>query len=269
MRPRRRNHGSGTVEVTAPLPDCPTFADWYETVHDRPPFPWQNRLAARVAHRGWPSLVGVPTGLGKTACVDIAVWSLAAQADRPATERTAPTRLWWVVNRRLLVDDTYSHTETLAHRLEDPDHPVLEAVAVRLLHVADPGGDHDGPPLEAVRLRGGGHDDTDVAARRLWRPTSPARPAVICSTIPMYGSRVLFRGYGTSRSMRPIDAALALHGQSRDHRRSPPSSPSTHTARRPGPAGHSNRSHCSRSETFPHRGRTHRDRRPRRRPFRP
>ena len=29
------------------------------------------------------------------------------------------------------------------------------------------------------------------------------------STLPMYGSRLLFRGYGTTRSMRPIDAAVA------------------------------------------------------------
>ena len=29
------------------------------------------------------------------------------------------------------------------------------------------------------------------------------------STLPMYGSRLLFRGYGSTRSMRPIDAAMA------------------------------------------------------------
>ena len=32
---------------------------------------------------------------------------------------------------------------------------------------------------------------------------------MILSTLPMYGSRLLFRGYGSTRSMRPIDAAIA------------------------------------------------------------
>ncbi len=186
------------------LPDCPDFNSFYRTVNDRDPFPWQSRLAERVREGDWPDLIGVPTGLGKTSCVDIAVWALAVQADRPPGERTAPTRLWWVVNRRLLVDDTYEHARRLAKRLEEAtgaDHP-LASVATRLYSLSC--GDEDPntgtSPLEVVRLRGGVNAD---------RPWNPAQPAIICSTIPMYGSRVLFRGYGSSRSTRPIDAALA------------------------------------------------------------
>ena len=55
-------------------------------------------------------------------------------------------------------------------------------------------------PLEVIRLRGG------VQSRV---PTDPSQPAVMLSTLPMFGSRLLFRGYGASRSMRPIDAALS------------------------------------------------------------
>lgn len=199
------------------IPECPAFHEWYQAINGREPFPWQARLAVQVAETGeWPELVGIPTGLGKTACVDIAIWTLAHQADRTPGDRTVPTRIWWVVNRRLLVDDTYRHALTIEALLADPENPrnlqidakrfsvdpvageavaTVKAVAGRLRKIAG-----DGPPLQALRLRGGDSHN---------RPSTPAQPAIICSTIPMYGSRVLFRGYGSSRSMRPIDAALA------------------------------------------------------------
>ena len=192
------------------LPECPTFGDWYRTVNGRDPFPWQERLAIQVSEgSGWPGLVGVQTGLGKTACVDIAIWALAYQADVAPQERTAPTRLWWVVNRRLLVDDTHTHAERIAGRLADARAGPLADVASRLRHLARRA-DSISPPLEAIRMRGGNRrGDPRVAFTRAQRPSSPSQPAVICSTIPMFGSRILFRGYGSSRVMRPIDAALA------------------------------------------------------------
>jgi len=183
------------------------FADFYQAIHGgREPFPWQARLAREVAERNeWPDEVGVPTGLGKTACLDIAVWWLAAQTDHTPAERSAPTRIWWVVNRRLLVDSTHEHAERLACLLADPDasglsphdREVVAAVAERLRSLsADPAA----PPLDVIRLRGG------VASRT---PADPSQPTVILCTLPMYGSRLLFRGYGSSRSLRPIDAAMA------------------------------------------------------------
>ena len=194
--------------VREPLPPMPTFESFFEAVNGYGPFPWQARLAKDVARtETWPAEVGVPTGLGKTACLGIAIWWLASQADRCSTERTAPTRIWWVVNRRLLVDSTWmDHAERIRRFLLDPtdgpsDDPasrhVLDSIAVRLRSLSV---DANAEPLQVVRLRGG------VAWQR---PTDPSQPAVILSTIPMYGSRLLFRGYGSSRSMRPVDAALA------------------------------------------------------------
>ena len=190
----------------APLPDTPSFPEFYRAINGRDPFPWQSRLADQVADtEAWPEEVGVPTGLGKTACLDIAVWWLASQADRKPADRTAPTRIWWLVNRRLLVDSTTDHAQAISHALSDParhglsgtECDVVRAVADRLRSLA---ADRDAEPLEVIRLRGG------VAARL---PADPSRPAVVLSTLPMYGSRLLFRGYGSSRSMRPIDAAMA------------------------------------------------------------
>ena len=196
--------------TTRTPPECPTFGDWYRVVNGRYPFPWQERLANQVAAGSdWPGLVGIPTGLGKTACIDIAIWALAYQADLPPQERNAPTRIWWVVNRRLLVDDTYTHAERIAGRLAGAKTGLLADVASRLRYLTRRT-DRVSPPLEAIRMRGGNRRGGSRAAiSRAQRPSSPAQPAVICSTIPMFGSRILFRGYGSSRGMRPIDAALA------------------------------------------------------------
>ena len=192
------------------IPPLPTFTEFYRAINraingrDRDPFPWQARLADCVARKeGWPPEIGIPTGLGKTACLDIAVWWISSQAERAPELRTAPTRIWWVVNRRLLVDSTAEHARGIARALRDPasvgldaaGRRVLERVAARLGSLwVDPAA----PPLDVISLRGG------IASRA---PTDPARPTVILCTLPMYGSRLLFRGYGSTR--RPIDAAMA------------------------------------------------------------
>ena len=188
-------------------PPMPAFAAFYRALNcGRDPFPWQRRLAEQVATtEQWPTEVGVPTGLGKTACLDIAVWWLASQAGRQPADRTAPTRIWWVVNRRLLVDSTAEHAERIAHALSDPDEAnvvgrdreVVASVAQRLSSLsAEPGSS----PLDVIRLRGG------VASRT---PADPSRPAVLLCTLPMYGSRLLFRGYGSNQRLRVVDAAMA------------------------------------------------------------
>ncbi len=193
----------------AVLPPTPAFADFFRALHGLEPFPWQRRLACQVATTGrWPAEIGVPTGLGKTACLDIAVWWLASQAHLQPIERTAPTRIWWVVNRRLLVDSTYRRAEHIQRQLEnreskaasstdDDGRHALASVAKRLSSLS---ASSKARPLEVIRLRGG---------VSIGRPTNPSQPAIVLSTVPMYGSRLLFRGYGSSRSLRPIDAALA------------------------------------------------------------
>ena len=190
-----------TTENTAPLP---TFGEFYKAINHRDPFPWQERLARRVASdEAWPPEIGIQTGLGKTTCLEIAIWWLASQAERLPRERTAPTRIWWVVNRRLLVDSTAEHAETICTALAsvdetdvaEKDAEIIAAIAQRLKSLsADP----SAKPLEVIRLRGG------VASRT---PTDPSQPAVILCTLPMYGSRLLFRGYGSQ--LRPVDAAMA------------------------------------------------------------
>ena len=67
------------------------FPAFFAAVHGQPPFPWQTRLARQVVETGrWPSLLDLPTGTGKTAAIDVAVFHLGCQAERgPAAHGAA------------------------------------------------------------------------------------------------------------------------------------------------------------------------------------
>ncbi|MBC9715703.1 type I-U CRISPR-associated helicase/endonuclease Cas3 [Streptomyces sp. TRM66268-LWL] len=172
------------------------FPDFVEAVHGHRPFPWQTAyLNQAAAEDCWPDL-DIPTGLGKTSLIDIWLFLLAWQAAN-GRERTVPLRLFFVVDRRLVVDQAHEHARTVQHALDTaPADSVAGRVAQALRALSG-----EATALEAVRMRGG----VDWASRWL---RSPAQPAVITSTVDQYGSRLLFRGYHTSPRMRPIDAAL-------------------------------------------------------------
>lgn len=175
------------------------FGSFFEEVHGHAPFPWQKRLLAEIVGKRegkWPSTLDLPTGSGKTAAIDIAVFHLALEADRIA-ERRAPVRVAFVVDRRLVVDDAFGRARKLEAALaEPPPGSVSARVAERLRILSG-----DGPPLIARRLRGGIPREDD------WART-PSQPTVLCSTVDQIGSRLLFRGYGVSDSMKPVHAGL-------------------------------------------------------------
>ena len=182
------------------------FAEFFREVHGHNPFPWQQRLMHRVAANGggedgsgalWPSVLDLPTGFGKTAALDIAVFHLALEADR-GMKRRAPLRIAFVVDRRLVVDDAFERAKKIACRLKTaPSGTVRSRVAARLQLLAGEGN----PALVAARLRGGIPREDD------WART-PCQPTIVCSTVDQIGSRLLFRGYGVSDSMKPVHAGL-------------------------------------------------------------
>lgn len=186
------------------------FAAFFEAVHGDPPFPWQRELARRVVESGsWPPLLDLPTGAGKTAAIDIAVFHLACEAGL-GRERRAPLRILFVIDRRIVVDEATSRGRRIAHALARPDGPrrdgsvrtveekaLLRAVSASLLTYAGDGA----TALDVVRLRGG------VPQERDWART-PAQPLVAVSTVDQVGSRLLFRGYGVSPRMWPVHAGL-------------------------------------------------------------
>lgn len=172
------------------------FSAFFQEIHGYPPFPWQKRLLAQVAARGeWPDTLDLPTGSGKTAAIDIAIFHLALEADRGVTRR-APVRIAFVVDRRLVVDDAFERAHKLETELVAHVGDVTSRVAECLKALSG-----DGPPIIARRLRGGIPREDD------WART-PSQPTILCSTVDQVGSRLLFRGYGVSDSMKPVHAGL-------------------------------------------------------------
>lgn len=174
-----------------------SFPEFFAAIHGYDPYPWQERFADRCLESGAPSMVSTPTGTGKTAVVDALVWALAAQADRPAAERTVGVRTIWAIDRRILVDEVHEHVTALAKRLEaaaQDEAEVLHGPASALAALSN------GRPLVATRWRGGVHEHDELLG--------PVQPQVITSTVAQAGSRLLFRGYGVGRGSLALQAGL-------------------------------------------------------------
>jgi CRISPR-associated endonuclease/helicase Cas3 len=204
------------------------FPDFYRAVNGFTPFPWQTRLVETVtAHGGlWPSVLDLPTSSGKTSALDVAVFLLAMQAGESVHDRTAALRTFFVVDRRIVVDEAADKARNMARLLNtadgapaaparlqavtrqlrkvEPDQPdplspddiaIIKDVAARLRQY---GGDK---ALHVSVLRGGMYRDGSWAE-------SPTQPTICLSTVDQVGSRLLFRGYGVSPYQRAVHAGL-------------------------------------------------------------
>ncbi len=185
------------------------FGDFFRAIHGYDPFPWQQRLVNELAEGSepdqqppdrWPDVLDLPTGSGKTAALDAAIFHLALRAEEPGK---AALRIALVVDRRLVVDDAFSRAQKIANALFDSlnkemdECVIVTEVAHRLQRLAG----KDGPPLIVQRLRGG------VPLEHDWART-PTQPTILCSTVDQVGSRLLFRGYGVSDRMKPVHGGL-------------------------------------------------------------
>jgi CRISPR-associated endonuclease/helicase Cas3 len=147
------------------------FKNAFAALTGNEPFPWQEALFERFISSqpdNIPSSCNLPTGLGKTSV--IAIWLLARQVNR-----SLPRRLAYVVNRRTVVDQTTN--EVTRYKKKIPSD------------------------LAVSTLRG------EFMDNREWS-TDPSREAVICGTVDMIGSRLLFSGYGIGFKSRPLHAGF-------------------------------------------------------------
>lgn len=181
-----------------PLP----FAETFKALTGNPPFPWQAALYERFERGDIPTSCNLPTGLGKTSV--IAVWLIAL-----ANGAKVPRRLVYVVNRRTVVDQTTEEVEKYRDRLYL--YPELAEGLFRL-NSPEPVIPFRPMPLAVSTLRG------QFADNREWS-ADPSRPAVICGTVDMIGSRLLFSGYGVGMKAKPLHAgflgqdALLVHDE--------------------------------------------------------
>ncbi len=89
------------------------FDDFFEQVHGAglKPFPWQQKLVREALAGRWPKSIALPTAAGKTALIDIAVYALAAGAPESAR------RIFFIVDRRVVVDEAVERARRIADRL--------------------------------------------------------------------------------------------------------------------------------------------------------
>lgn len=153
------------------MPDL--FEKHFEILTGNKPFPWQQALYAHFSKGEFPPSCNIPTGLGKTSV--LAIW-LLAQSRFP---NLLPRRLVYVVNRRTVVDQTTTEAENLRNN----------AKAAGCIE----------PAISTLRGQ--------FADNREWS-ADPSKPAIICGTVDMIGSRLLFNGYGIGFKSKPLHAGF-------------------------------------------------------------
>lgn len=176
------------------MTQLPSFDEFFEAVHHVKPFPWQSRLADEVLSNGWPDLLDLPTGAGKTSALDVALFCLACAPER------LPRRTVLVVDRRIVVDQGADHARKLLTAMLGTRSGPVKVVA-DALRALSWNGDQDQAPFSVAVMRGGMPRDNDWAKR-------PDQPVLGVSTVDQLGSRLLFRGYGVSARSASIHAGL-------------------------------------------------------------
>lgn len=213
------------MTMTQPSSPSERFEALFRRATENPaPLPYQKRLALGDP---LPTLLDVPTGLGKTAAAILAwVWRRRFAAE--PTRKNPPRRLVYCLPMRVLVEQTFIEAVKWLARLgllagsaewteTDGDGlPTKKAVlrrtdgsgwgyrpepdAERGEGWAAENGDYGQRPV-AVHLLLGGEEKTDWA---LW----PERDAVLIGTQDMLLSRALNRGYAAGRARWPLEFGL-------------------------------------------------------------
>ena len=157
------------------------------------PYPYQTELATASE---LPSLIEIPTGMGKTAAVILA-WLYRRRFSSGEVKKSTPRRLVYCLPMRVLVEQTRDNAIKWLRKLgllaENPDDD--RPTGGQAVEHGDKG------KRIAVTVLMGGED------KNHW-DWYPERDAIIIGTQDMLLSRALNRGYGMSRYRWPMHFGL-------------------------------------------------------------
>ena len=198
--------------MTSPATTLPSitreeFGDFFAALnggHD--PFSWQEEVLDHICEHGvWPERINAPTGSGKSSVVDIHLFANALAAVGAAPR--VPRRLCVTVGRRALVDSQATRADKILECMEkaladESGEPgILRRVAEALQSFQTRNDEKGSKPFETGHIRG-------ELSNRTLPVTDISACAIIAATPDMYGSRALFRGYGSTKAARPRETAL-------------------------------------------------------------
>ncbi|WP_313967741.1 type I-U CRISPR-associated helicase/endonuclease Cas3 [uncultured Rothia sp.] len=204
--------------MTSPATTLPSitrdeFGEFFAALNPAPeeerknyPFSWQEEVLDHICEHGvWPERINAPTGSGKSSVVDIHLFANALAAVGAAPR--VPRRLCVTVGRRALVDSQATRADKILGDLKDAladesgEPGILRRVAEALQSFQTRNDDKRSAPFEVGHIRG-------ELSNRTLPVTDISACAIIAATPDMYGSRALFRGYGSTKAARPRETAL-------------------------------------------------------------
>ena len=204
--------------MTSPATKLPSitrdeFGEFFAALNPAPeeerknyPFSWQEEVLDHICEHGvWPERINAPTGSGKSSVVDIHLFANALAAVGAAPR--VPRRLCVTVGRRALVDNqvdrAYKILELMEKALADEsgESDILRRVDEALQSFQTRNDKQGNDPFEVGHIRG-------ELSNRTLPVTDISSCAIIAATPDMYGSRALFRGYGSTKAARPRETAL-------------------------------------------------------------
>ena len=199
--------------MTSPATTLPSitreeFGDFFAALNGGyAPFRWQEEVLDHICEHGvWPERINAPTGSGKSSVVDIHLFANALAAVGAAPR--VPRRLCVTVGRRALVDSQVDRArEKILDRMgkalanESDESDILRRVAEALQSFQTRNDEEGRAPFEVGHIRG-------ELSNRALPVTDISACAIIAATPDMYGSRALFRGYGSTKAARPRETAL-------------------------------------------------------------